>query len=230
MKTTSMKILQLLVITAFIGISHVSLAAITTVPDGLNPGDQYRLVFVTAGLRDASSDTINDYNNFVTSQANASADLASLSTAWKVLGSTASVSAITNTGTDPAFAGVPIYNLSGQLVAAGNADLWDGTLTNPINVDQNGDIWAQKVFTGTADDGSPIAGYQLGAIGDRVRYGDSSLTTSYWTNVNWDWAGDLTALHFYGISGTLQVVPEPATMLLLALGALTLKKSKQKNH
>jgi hypothetical protein len=43
-------------------------AALVVVPPGLNPGDQYRLVFVTAGTRNATSSDINDYNTFVTNQ------------------------------------------------------------------------------------------------------------------------------------------------------------------
>ncbi len=48
-------------------------AALVVVPPGLNPGDQYRLVFVTDGTRDATSTNINDYNNFVTTQVTGSA-------------------------------------------------------------------------------------------------------------------------------------------------------------
>jgi hypothetical protein len=36
-----------------------------TLPSGLNPGDQYRLAFVTSSTRDALSTNIADYNNFV---------------------------------------------------------------------------------------------------------------------------------------------------------------------
>ena len=40
-------------------------AQVTTVPTGLNGGDQYRLVFVTSTTRDATSSDIADYNAFV---------------------------------------------------------------------------------------------------------------------------------------------------------------------
>jgi len=39
-------------------------AALVVVPPGLNPGDQYRLVFVTDGTRDATSTNINDQSQY----------------------------------------------------------------------------------------------------------------------------------------------------------------------
>jgi hypothetical protein len=48
-----------------LGTASAVQAAIVTVPTGLNPGDQYRLVFVTSGTRDATSTNIADYNTFV---------------------------------------------------------------------------------------------------------------------------------------------------------------------
>jgi hypothetical protein len=38
-------------------------AALVVVPPGLNPGQQFRLVFVTNGTRNATSTNISDYNN-----------------------------------------------------------------------------------------------------------------------------------------------------------------------
>ena len=40
-------------------------------PDGLGPGDQFRLLFVTSGTSNASSGDINVYNTFVQNAANA---------------------------------------------------------------------------------------------------------------------------------------------------------------
>ncbi|MFM7786866.1 MAG: PEP-CTERM sorting domain-containing protein, partial [Microcystis panniformis] len=83
-------------------------AALVVVPPGLNPGDQYRLVFVTSGTRNATSSNINDYNTFVTNQVTGSALATQLTTAgfnlgtitWKAIGSTSATSAKVNTGTD----------------------------------------------------------------------------------------------------------------------------------
>ncbi|MGK7879566.1 MAG: hypothetical protein AB4060_05635 [Crocosphaera sp.] len=40
--------------------------ALTVVPTGLEPGDEYRLVFVTDGITRANSTDISFYNDFVT--------------------------------------------------------------------------------------------------------------------------------------------------------------------
>ena len=43
--------------------------AATIVPAGLNPGDSYQLIFLTAGTRTAGDSTIGSYNDFVQAQA-----------------------------------------------------------------------------------------------------------------------------------------------------------------
>ncbi len=64
------------------------------------PGDFYRLAFVTSTTRDAVPTDIADYNAFVTATAEAVPELLALGTTWSVIGSTASVDARDNTGTD----------------------------------------------------------------------------------------------------------------------------------
>lgn len=103
-------------------------AAAITLPPGLSPGATYRLVFVTAGTRDALSTNIADYNSFVTTQANLNADLLALGTTWKAIGSTATVTAASNIGGVNAS---DIYNLFGELVATSTADLFDGPSSTP---------------------------------------------------------------------------------------------------
>ena len=107
---------------------------IVTVPTGLNPGDKYRLVFVTSGTRDATSANIADYNTFVTNQVTPTSALGlsltanGLTPTWTAIGSTATVNAKTNTLTDPvanASTSVPIYLINGNKVATGYGDLWD---------------------------------------------------------------------------------------------------------
>ncbi len=224
MKTTLYTLLKVMSFVVLLSVSQSGFSALTTVPDGLTPGAQYRLVFVTAGTHNGASTAIADYDAFVTSQANSSASLAALGTTWRVLGSTSAVDAITHTNTDPVSAGVPIYNLGGQLVASGNADLWDGSLTNAINVTQNGGALAGAVFTGTGVNGLGLFDRELGSNISTVQYGNSGLTNSGWTTI--DWLGSGAGLYFYGISDVMQVVPEPATLALLAFGGLALRKRK----
>jgi hypothetical protein len=58
--------------------------ALIIVPPGLNPGDKYRLVFVTSTTSGAQSSGIGNFNAFVT----ASAELAALGTTWSAIAST----------------------------------------------------------------------------------------------------------------------------------------------
>ena len=90
-------------------VGHVQ-AEIITEPTDLSVGEQYRLVFVTSGSRDATSTDIEDYNSFVDDHG----DFA-IASDWKVIGSTNSVDARDNTSSNPNAdgAGVPLYNLAG---------------------------------------------------------------------------------------------------------------------
>jgi len=205
-----------LVCASFVVAPLVSSAAPITVPTGLNPGDQYRLVFVTSTTRDATSSDIEDYNAFVTSVANSVPELAALGTTWHAIGSTVDVSARDNTGTNPASTGVPIYRLDNIRLANNNPDLWDSFLENTLNVTEQGmpilavappgsTAWTGSFSNGTAaaqplGSGNPIAGDALA------------------TNFTWMLLGNgpaVDARRLYGISEQLTVpIPEPSTLAL----------------
>ncbi len=234
-----MKIKQLcfvsgVALAATLGTAGAAQAALVVVPTDLAPGAQYRLVFVTDGTRDATSTNINDYNNFVTNQVTGSAlanalSGAGLTTTWKAIGSTASVAARDNTGTNPSSTGVPIYLINGNKVANNNADLWDGSIQTAINITQNDSASGlPQVFTGTITNGTNQetstvlgSGGNVGP-GGNVLYGNNGDTeTDVWI---WDDQAD-SALEqsFYGMSGVLTVpgnqppapvtVPEPSSLL-----------------
>lgn len=198
-----------------------------TVPTDLNLGDQYRLAFVTSTTRDAGSSSISNYNTFVSGVASGVPELAALGTTWRVIGSTATVDARDNTGTNPSSTGVPIYRLDDTRIANNNADLWDGTLLAPLGTQENGSVVAVAVFTGTYSDGTAGGGYLCpGATG--INYGYSSNIDSRWIHaggVIWN-----TPRYFYALSGELTVVPEPTTVALLGLGALCLTRLKRRTH
>lgn len=188
---------------------------VITVPDGLKPGDSYRLAFVTSGKRNSLSLSIDDYNLFVTTQANQNHQLLTLNTTWTVLGSTPSVSARQNTITDPANGALPIYALDGSLVAQNYNELWRGRLRSGIVFDQNGDLNRTRVSTGTSDSGYQWFNGELGR--SSVSFGDSGNTGSAWIR-----RGDGTGAaeeSFYAVSGYLTVtaVPEPNSIILLGI-------------
>ena len=68
------------------------------IPDGVNPGDSFRLLFVTSTSRNAQSSNIADYNSFVQGRANnGHTAIQSFSGEFRVVGCTSSVNAKTNT-------------------------------------------------------------------------------------------------------------------------------------
>jgi len=73
---------------ALVALAAVSLtgaqAAPITIPTGLNPGDTYRLAFVTSTRTDALNSQINYYHNFVNTLGLAATGISG----WKALVST----------------------------------------------------------------------------------------------------------------------------------------------
>ncbi|HBO44975.1 MAG TPA: PEP-CTERM sorting domain-containing protein [Planctomycetaceae bacterium] len=194
-------------------------ASVISVPMDLEPGDQYRLVFLTFDRRYADSSNIEVYNGFVSNVA-AMSVLGDLNTTWKAIGSTAMVDARTNTGTDPFVSvGVPIYRLDGVRIANNNADLWDGELLAPIITYETGlhPTGSPEVWTGTTVDGAAHVSESLGnASTHRVRIGWSAASGWTWINSG---ARDYGYLfRFYAISDVLTVVPEPTTAAMLGIG------------
>jgi hypothetical protein len=237
MKKSSL--LGVLCATLFMLISGAANAATVTVPVGLNPGDMYRLVFVTSSVRDPKSTNIADYNAFVTGVANTQADLVSLGTTWSAIGSTGNVDARDNTNTNPFTdgSGVPIYNLGGQLVVNNYVELWDGVLadagiSNPISFTESGSTALNRpVWTGTKWDGTEML-FQGCTVGlgraSCTSSGDVSLGSPFGTNFDWIWNGlgiKLDQLPLYAISDVLTVpsaVPIPPALWLFGSGLLGL--------
>ncbi|CCI30479.1 PEP-CTERM sorting domain-containing protein [Microcystis sp. T1-4] len=230
-------ILSGVALAATLGTAGAAQAALVVVPTDLLPGDQYRLVFVTAGTRDATSTDINDYNTFVTNQVTGSAlanalSGAGLTTTWKAIGSTSAVAARDNTGTNPSSTGVPIYLINGNKVANNNADLWDGSLQHPINLQPNDVISSNLVWTGSVYLGTGFPQNQLGGgfFGSAAAGRADSVVFSGWIAETTDVYS--TAKSLYAMSSVLTVpgnqpepvtVPEPSSLLgFITLGGLML--------
>lgn len=198
--------LILLVGICFLGDAH---ADITTVPPGLQPGDQYRLVFITKDkIFQAESSSIDAYDSWVTAQANTSPDLVALGTTWRVIGSTSSVSAKFHTDTDDSPAGlngVPIYRLDGAMIASSYDDLWDGSIQNPLYVAQDGTVLDTccGTWTGTSTAGIAVPGNELGA-GPAVVDGAPNGTGANWIQTGPFGASNLQYL--YAISDVLTML------------------------
>jgi len=216
--------------TTFIAVCAVSMsaanvfAALITVPTDLNPGDQYRLAFVTSSSTGGLSTNISDYNAFVTAVAAGVPELVALGTTWKAVGSTASVNARDNTVTNPLVStGVPVYTLVDARIANDNADLWDGSLHSPLKYNEHGAELERETWTGTSDSGVGFPGGQLGTNSPVI--GSTSSIVGLW--ISWVQADPSEPNGLYAISGVLTVVPEPTTSTL-ALAVLCLAMSRRR--
>ncbi|MFQ5414445.1 MAG: hypothetical protein ACE5E6_08305, partial [Phycisphaerae bacterium] len=151
------------------------------IPDDLQPGDTYHLAFVTVGIRDALSSDIADYNQFVNDQAALSCLTgADMGVAWFAIASTATVNA-----RDNAVVGFtsPVYLLDGTTrIADGQSDIWNGSIANPLSLDQFLETSVFLPWTGSESNGT-AAGTPLGS-GGNVRNGRTTHTNSNWISSN----------------------------------------------
>ena len=189
----------------------------------LPAGAEYELAFVTRDGRNATSPYIADYNSFVTQEAAQNAGLPQGIT-WNAIASAAGdihgigmADADQNATFNPA---IPVYNTAGQLVANAATPLYGstGTLINPIDYDQFGNILATGVWTGSNTDGTSDA-----PLGGQSSYGwpntgYSTNTNSIWIHGTFDSQGG--GHEFYALSSPITVVPEPTTLVLLAAGVV----------
>ena len=132
-------------------------------PEGVAPGDPFRLIFVTSTNRTASSSDIDDYNRFVIGAAGSGhADIVAYKDGFRALGSTGSVDARDNTATTGT--GVPIYWLNGNKVADDYADFYDNSWDDESGVrNEHGSAEADRdVWTGSDQSGAARTANHLG--------------------------------------------------------------------
>jgi len=191
----------------------------------------YRLVFITSTNTGCQYTDIADYN----AQMQALATAAGLpGTDWRVIGSTSLVDARDNTGTNPLVdgVGVPIYLVDGTtLVAVDNADLWDGEIAHIINQDEYGTTKSHWPHTGTYLDGTvcdpdnpDYESYGRGLDDPSLIGQGNGSGTDQWIWRQSTQRPPSEALPLYAMS---EVIPEPATICLLALGGLALLRKKR---
>ncbi len=157
------------------------------IPSGLSGGDSFRLLFVSSTKRDASSADIAVYNSFVQARAAAGhAALASHSSAFRAVASTAAVDARDNTSTTGT--GVPVYWVSGQKVADDYADFYDASWDSCVARDESGGSvalpntdanLANAIWTGTNHDGTAETAHALGTAMPRVAILTESCDSRY---------------------------------------------------
>ena len=190
-------------------------------PTAVTAGTQFRLLFLSSTMRNASSTDIADYNTFVQGLAAAGhTDIQDYSAGFRAVGCTADTDARDNTSTTYTSTdkGVPIYWLNGAKAADEYEDFYDGSWDDEANdknesgTDGPDTFFATNwPFTGCDHDGteaftSSNTSHALGALlvrlgqPNRSVSGDGPLsTTDFGTDLN----SELRLM--YGLSAVFQV-------------------------
>ena len=227
-----------LVVFGSLSTAHATPLSLAT-PAGLNPGDQFRFLFLTSGQRNATSANISDYNTFVNSQALGATYQGSVVN-WMAVGSTATVDARDNVGGLDTM--VPVYLPNGTKIAGdlttstGLNGLWSGSLftTPTIGIDGNS-VTTNFAYTGSQPDGTAFTSPNSRQLGSSpvTQYGDPNQIGSGWF-FSLTATPNTSLANFYGVSSELTVpnaVPEidPAglgSVLALVTGTLGLLERK----
>ena len=176
------------------------------VPGGIEPGDSFRLLFVTSATRDASSSDTADYNAHAQNAAGDNDTLKPFEDEFTALISTASVDARDNTATTGT--GVPIYWLDGEKVADDYADLYDKDWDSVAGKTETGSGYTGLVWTGGNKTGEKSGQRYAGA--DEVRLGDLSDTTLPLSSPQTAASGE--AYPLYAISPLFTMAQPPPTI------------------
>jgi len=200
-------------------------------PAGLNPGDRFRIAFVTRTTTTGSSSDITSYNLFVNTAAGGATYNGSAVTFYAI-GSTATVNAYDNIRSTTM--NDPVYLAGGALVApsiTGANGLWSGALVNRIATDIDGTVVSpdgggnRTVYTGSLVDGTASSEPLGFFIPDNPPFFLTSTgQATGGTDAAWIRDGGGSTADFsrslYGISETLTVapVPEPSAYAMALAG------------
>lgn len=235
MQETTGTYARLIAALALCGALASAVTAEVILPTDLPAGAQFRLVFLTAGARDATSADIADYNAFVTQQAQLSTSELVRNANWRAIASTDAAYAVDNAELNLA---VPVYNTHGELVVPGGQPSPLLTITHlaPIIWDQEGNekpVIEQFPWTGCTQDGTPVfpgyGSYGLGSSEGASIVG-AAADLGLGDVPNWvpGWLSNElaplnTALPFYALSAPL-TVPEPGAVCVLVLAGFVRRR------
>ncbi len=172
------------------------------IPEGIGPGDSFRLLFVTSSGTSATSTRIADYNAFAQAAAGNNAGLEPFSGEFRALISTSEVDARDNTETTGT--GVPVHWLGGEKVADDYADLYDGEWDSAGGRTETGGAYTGLVWTGGNKAGGKSGQKYAGAA--ETRLGDLSDVTLPLSSPT---SGAATEAHpLYALSPVISVAAE----------------------
>jgi len=209
---TKFRFLTMIVLSLFVSTATANVF----VPDGLNPGDEYHLVFVTDGTIDALSADISVYNDFVQAEAalNPSLTGTDMGVTYSAIVSTPTVHA-----RDNALIEAPVYLVDGTLLGSGFGQMWDGNVHSPINQTQSLTTIATAVWTGTFFHGGGTTTRALGTDSGFAIVGSTLDNGPFWINNSGEPVVDINVQNpLYALSSKLTVaaaVPEPTSFIVL---------------
>ena len=186
------------------------------IPDGLDAGDRFRLLFLSSDTRTAEPTNIGDYNTWIQDRVDAGhADIQDHTETFRAVGCTAAVDARDDTGTTYTSddKGVPIYWLNGDKAADEYEDFYDETWDEEASMrDELGSTVSApaSVWTGCGHDGTERfgAGRSLALGGFSVIYGvPNSDATNAGPLSSSNSTGRTGQRPFYGLSGVFSVSP-----------------------
>jgi hypothetical protein len=198
----------------FLAIPLAAVSAPTAmIPVGLNPGDDFYIIFPTSGTTVATSADIADYNAFVNTQADNSGAKGTddPSITWRAVAGTLNGDDQCdpyNGDTTP----TPIYNLNGEKLASSRNDmLFGGSFDNLMNYDQYGvAVPADDVWTGCQHIGNTDTGWGLGETSST--YGNTQYLDS--RNIAVGSAAQGLLKRVYAVSPKLTVPGVPVNTVL----------------
>ena len=164
-------------------------------------GETYHLAFVTKDVSTATLADMPAYNAYVNGKADLSDITGVPETTWYIIGSTIATNANAN-----ALVSAAVYLLDGTTrIADGYADMWDGSIDNPLNIDEYGDAGSGSgdAWTGTSSDGSGHNPYQLNGTHGNCSRAHRTYANSWW--IYRDTQGQTGSRHFYALSEPLTI-------------------------
>ena len=218
----------------------------------------YRILYETMGRENQNGSLagVGGVNAFVTADANSAASTKTkdlgITTWYAVASFIGEADAKTNTLTTGTGTGIHIYTPTTtlgtyQLVAIGYTELWNASSVDILTPIRMGDgaaagsdggftakIWTGSKTDGTAQGDGTFDTQDPQALGSAFGTTSNMAFTQNYTATNGEWifsatvndqGGDRGEFHYYGISS---VIPEPATMSLLAIGGIALIRRRRR--
>lgn len=187
----------------------------------LNPGDTYRLVFVTSTTTTATSSLISTYDNLVNVAVSTNSILSQNLTTWTALVSTPTALGNVHSSVGIYGTSTRLYNTQGQYLGIDTELFFPSAVKYDENGSQttptNGRIWTGAIHYAAGDNTAwTLGGASSTSLHAINEAGRQSIAIGF--------AGKGTSYSIYGISGVQTIatssVPEPASIAIWGLGAI----------